>query len=136
MTLRAGVAPRPGEHKGAAPCHDTTIRSRLDKRGAALSLAGSSCTANRTVLNRWSRLARRLAGDDAAGCFADEIAIDFPSVGDVVERMRRRFSASAGGRRAGTHLRVSTFARGTASPPLEVPMRGTARTAAAVADPA
>ena len=63
-------------------------------------------------------------------CFADEIAIDFPSVGDVVERMR---SAFLGERPTSdvlaTQLHVSTFAaRHGLTVPLEVPMRGTCPT--------
>jgi len=61
-------------------------------------------------------------------CFADEIAIDFPSVGDLVARVRDAFL----GERAGgddTHTaEVSVSSReawrGTVIP-LEVPLRGT-----------
>jgi hypothetical protein len=61
------------------------------------------------------------------GCFADEIAIDFPSVGDVVERMRSAFLGEPPAADVlATHLRVSTFAaRHGLTVPLEVPMRGT-----------
>ena len=60
-------------------------------------------------------------------CFADEIAIDFPSVGNVVDRMRDAFlneppSADV----LATELLVSTFAaRHGLTVPLDVPMRGT-----------
>jgi hypothetical protein len=58
-------------------------------------------------------------------CFADEIAIDFPSVGDVVERMRRAFLGEAPSADVlATQLYVSTFAaRHGLTVPLEVPMR-------------
>jgi hypothetical protein len=63
-------------------------------------------------------------------CFADEIAIDFPSVGDVVERMRSAFLGEATPSDVlATQLQVSTFAarRGLAVP-LDVPMRATCPT--------
>ncbi len=62
-------------------------------------------------------------------CFADEIAIDFPSVGHVVERMRESLlgdeEAEASDRLA-AELRLSTReARDGLVVPLEVPVRGT-----------
>ncbi len=60
------------------------------------------------------------------GCFADEIAIDFPSVGDVVARMRDAFLGERAGDVLTTEVRLS---RRDASDglvvPLEVPVRGT-----------
>jgi hypothetical protein len=60
-------------------------------------------------------------------CFADEIAIDFPSVGHVVERMREAFlGADAGTEVLAAELRLSTIeARHGLSVPLDVPMRHT-----------
>ncbi len=60
-------------------------------------------------------------------CFADEVAIDFPSVGHVVDRIRESF---LGERPAAdvlaTELQVSALeARRGLVVPLEVPMRGT-----------
>lgn len=57
-------------------------------------------------------------------CFADEIAIDFPSVGHVVERMRDAFLGSdAGADVLATELRLSTVeARHGLTVPIEVPM--------------
>jgi hypothetical protein len=65
-------------------------------------------------------------------CFADEIAIDFPSVGDVVERMRNAFLGEPPPADVlATQLHVSTFAaRHGLTVPLEVPMRGTCATCA------
>ena len=63
----------------------------------------------------------------AHDCFADEIAIDFPSVGHVVERMRNAFLGEhpAAGVLA-TELRLSTIeARRGLVVPLDVPMRAT-----------
>ena len=63
-------------------------------------------------------------------CFADEIAIDFPSVGDLVARVRDAF---LGERRDGDDIAIHTTEvsvssreawRGTIVP-LEVPLRGT-----------
>jgi hypothetical protein len=75
-------------------------------------------------------LKRELAHDTDRphDCFADEIAIDFPSVGDLVARVRDAFL----GERAGgddtltTEVSVSSRDawRGTVVP-LEVPLRGT-----------
>jgi hypothetical protein len=60
-------------------------------------------------------------------CFADEIAIDFPSVGDVVERMRSAFLGEPPSADwLATQLQVSAFAaRHGLTVPLEVPMRST-----------
>ena len=60
-------------------------------------------------------------------CFADEIAIDFPSLDAVVERMREGFLAADAAQRAhNTAIRVSprqAFAGATI--PLDVPLRHT-----------
>ena len=63
-------------------------------------------------------------------CFADEIAIDFPSVGDVVDRMRHAFLGEESAVDVlATQLQVSRFAaRHGLTVPLEVPMRGTCAT--------
>lgn len=60
-------------------------------------------------------------------CFADEIAIDFPSVDHAVERMRDAFLGEpASSQVLATDLHLSTFeARRGLIVPLEVPMRGT-----------
>jgi hypothetical protein len=60
-------------------------------------------------------------------CFADEIAIDFPSVGDVVERMRRAFLGEPPAADVlATQLHLSMFAaRHGLTVPLEVPMQST-----------
>jgi len=60
-------------------------------------------------------------------CFADEIAIDFPSVGRVVERMREAFLAEdAGADVLAAELRLSLIeARHGLTVPLDVPMRRT-----------
>jgi len=57
-------------------------------------------------------------------CFADEIAIDFPSVGLAVERMRDAFlREDAGTEVLATELRLSTReARHGLTVPIEVPM--------------
>ena len=60
-------------------------------------------------------------------CFADEIAIDFPSVGRVVERMRDRFlgeSAVADVLRTEVSLTPLEAWKGLVVP-IEVPMRAT-----------
>lgn len=63
-------------------------------------------------------------------CFADETAIDFPSVGDVVDRMRDAFlGESPSADVLATQLHVSTLAaRHGLTVPLGVPMRGTCPT--------
>ena len=60
-------------------------------------------------------------------CFADEIAIDFPSVDDAVERMRDAFLGErAAGDVVSAEVRLSRHdARRGLVVPLEVPMRGT-----------
>ena len=73
------------------------------------------------------RAARRSAQSmPVQECFADEVAIDFPSVGRVVERMRDAFlREDAGGEDLETELRLSMIeARRGLVVPLEVPMRG------------
>ena len=60
-------------------------------------------------------------------CFTDEIAIDFPSVGDVVERIRDAFlgeRADDGIVRAELPLSVREAVVGLVAP-LDVPVRGT-----------
>lgn len=60
-------------------------------------------------------------------CFADEIAIDFPSVGRVVDRMRRAFlgEADEDATLAAEVCVSSSEALGGLIVPLEVPVRGT-----------
>ena len=62
-------------------------------------------------------------------CFADEIAIDFPSVGPVVERMRESLlggEAAEWSDRLSAEVRLSAReAREGLVVPLEVPIRGT-----------
>jgi hypothetical protein len=64
------------------------------------------------------------------GCFADEIAIDFPSVGNLVERVRDAFLAESGDHAEGpeTHTAEVSLSRRDATigtvVPLEVPLRG------------
>jgi hypothetical protein len=75
----------------------------------------------------WEALRR---ADVPRDCFADEIAIDFPSVGHVVERIRESF---LGERSAAdvlaTELQLSSLeARRGLVVPLDVPMRGTCST--------
>ena len=56
--------------------------------------------------------AARAAGPPAPApeCFADEVAIDFPAVGRVVERMRDGFlREESGGDDLETELRLSTI---------------------------
>jgi hypothetical protein len=68
--------------------------------------------------------------DQAHGCFADEIAIDFPSVGTLVERVRDAFLAGIGDHVEGleTHTTEVSLSRRDATigtvVPLEVPLRG------------
>jgi hypothetical protein len=63
-------------------------------------------------------------------CFADEIAIDFPSVGRVVERMRDRFLGERADADVLTaEVSVSQFeARRGHVVPIEVPVRATCPT--------
>jgi hypothetical protein len=60
-------------------------------------------------------------------CFADEIAIDFPSVGHVVERMRHAFLGEPDDEAmvAAEVCLSSREASGGLIVPLEVPVRGT-----------
>jgi DnaJ-class molecular chaperone len=71
--------------------------------------------------------------DHRDDCFADEIAIDFPSVGDLVERVRDAFLGEDAERADGTATHTTEVSlsrrdatRGTVVP-LEVPLRGTCR---------
>lgn len=71
------------------------------------------------------------AGDPAHDCFQDEIAIDFPSIGGLVDRVRDAFLGDAEREASGTvmhELRLSNreARRGTIIP-LELPIRGTCR---------
>ena len=63
-------------------------------------------------------------------CFADEVAIDFPSVDDVIERMRDAFLGERPrGEVLSTELRLSTLeALHGLVVPLDVPMRRTCST--------
>jgi DnaJ-class molecular chaperone len=71
--------------------------------------------------------------DQPHGCFADEIAIDFPSVGNLVERVRNRFlgHGSDGADAPATHTAEVSLSRRDATTgtvvSLEVPLRGTCR---------
>lgn len=64
-----------------------------------------------------------------ATCFADEVAIDFPSVAHALDRIRRGFHVgeSAERWRVTIHVSASDARRGT-TVPLEVPVRCTCRT--------
>ena len=66
----------------------------------------------------------------AQDCFADEVAIDFPSVGPVVERICEAFLGEpAADEMLAAELRLSTVeARRGLVVPLDVPMRGTCQT--------
>lgn len=73
---------------------------------------------------RWRSVAATPA---ALECFADEIAIDFPSVGHVVDRMRDAFFGEGGDEEilaTELHLSAEEAGRGVVVP-LEVPIRGT-----------
>jgi molecular chaperone DnaJ len=61
--------------------------------------------------------------------FADEVAIDFPSVGSAVERMRHAFLESdPGNDRLRAEITLSSRQAGAgAAVPLEVPLRSTCR---------
>ena len=77
------------------------------------------------------RAVRRAARPAAApDCFADEIAIDFPSVGHAVERMRDAFlREDSGGDVLAAELHLSTReARLGLTVPLDVPMPRTCPT--------
>lgn len=69
------------------------------------------------------------SGDTAADCFADEIAIDFPSLDHVVERMRDAFLEERPAADVlSTELHLSTReARRGLIVPLDVPIRRTCR---------
>ena len=72
----------------------------------------------------WESIRPAAIGRD---CFADEIAIDFPSVGRAVERIREGFlEEHPAAEVLATELRLSTIeARRGLVVPLDVPMRGT-----------
>jgi hypothetical protein len=62
----------------------------------------------------------------APGCFADEVAVDFPSVGDAIERMRDRFLGKPVDQDVLTsvlHLSPREASRGLAVP-FDVPVCG------------
>jgi len=66
-----------------------------------------------------------MAGDDRhdASCFADEVAIDFPSVDVALARIRRAFLADERPRRLRTTIRLSGHeARTGTTVPLDVPV--------------
>ena len=72
--------------------------------------------------------------DRSYDCFADEVAIDFPSVGHMVERVRQAFLGEGPGdvdegdtHRADVSLSTRDAWRG-AIVPLELPLRGTCPT--------
>ena len=61
-------------------------------------------------------------------CFADEVAIDFPSPARAIDRMRHAFTGEERGRALPADLRVSwREARDGAVLPLDVPVRCTCR---------
>jgi len=71
------------------------------------------------------------AGEATHDCFKDEIAIDFPSVGGLVDRVRDAFLGDDGRESAGMVTREVQLSnrearRGTIVP-LELPIRGTCR---------
>jgi len=71
------------------------------------------------------------AGESAHDCFHDEIAIDFPSIGGLVDRVRDAFLGDAEREASGTVMRELRLSnrearRGTIIP-LELPIRGTCR---------
>jgi hypothetical protein len=71
-----------------------------------------------------------MAGDDRhdASCFADEIAIDFPSVDLALARIRRAFLADERPTQLRTIVRLSDReARAGATVPLDVPVHCTCR---------
>jgi hypothetical protein len=70
-------------------------------------------------------------GEATQDCFKDEIAIDFPSVGGLVDRVRDAFLGDDGREHAGMVTREVRLSnreaqRGTIVP-LELPIRGTCR---------
>jgi hypothetical protein len=69
------------------------------------------------------------ARHDAASCFADEVAIDFPSVAPAVDRMRQAFVADERTEALRAAITLSTReAREGTTVPLEVPVRCTCHT--------
>ena len=71
-----------------------------------------------------------MAGEDRhdASCFADEVAIDFPSVDVAVSRIRRAFLADERPTQVSTTVRLSDReARTGATVPLDVPLHSTCR---------
>ncbi len=71
------------------------------------------------------------AGEASHDCFQDEIAIDFPSIGGLVDRVRDAFLGDAEREASGTVMRELRLSnrearRGTIIP-LELPIRGTCR---------
>ena len=71
-----------------------------------------------------------VAGDDRhdASCFADEVAIDFPSVDVALARIRRAFLADERPTQLRTTVRLSDHeARTGATVPLDVPVHCTCR---------
>jgi hypothetical protein len=71
-----------------------------------------------------------IAGDDRhdASCFADEVAIDFPSVDVALARIRRAFLADERPTQLRTTVRLSDReARTGATVPLDVPVHCTCR---------
>ncbi len=71
------------------------------------------------------------AGETSHDCFQDEIAIDFPSIGGLVDRVRDAFLGEDAREGAGTVTREVRLSnrearRGTIVP-LELPIRGTCR---------
>ena len=71
-----------------------------------------------------------MAGEDRhdASCFADEVAIDFPSVDGALARIRRAFLADERPSPLSTTIRVSDYeARTGATVPVDVPVQCTCR---------
>ena len=72
--------------------------------------------------------------DRSHDCFADEVAIDFPSVGDMVERVRQAFLGEGPGDVFDGHTHTADLSLSTrdawrgAIVPLELPLRGTCPT--------
>ena len=71
------------------------------------------------------------ASEATPDCFQDEIAIDFPSIGGLIDRVRDAFLGEDGRDGAGTvwrEVRLSNSqARRGMIVPLELPIRGTCR---------
>ena len=88
---------------------------------------------HRTRSYRWCDLPVTRDFDQPHECFADEIAIDFPSIGDLVERVRDRFlgEGTDGADAPATHVAEVSLSRRDATTgivvSLEVPLRGTCR---------